>query len=845
MASNRIKGIAVEIGGDTTGLSKALSGVDKQIRSTQSQLRDVENLLKFDPSNTELLAQKQSLLAGAVEQTKERLDTLKTAAQQAYAQLESGDISQAQFDALQREIIATEQSMRRYEQQLESAASASDSMGKEVADAAGDVENADRSIKDLSNAVKDVDGSFTIAKGAVAEFAGSALTSLANSIGNAVSAFANISESTMEFRENMAKLETTAQSTGYSTDEAESAFQQMYGVLGDETAANTTVSNFMRMSASSEDLSSLLESATGIWATYGDSIPLDGLAESVNETAKVGQITGTLADALNWAGVSEDNFNASLASCASEQERQQLIVSTLNGLYADSAKAYQENNASIIAAREASLSYQESMASIGQAMEPITTKVREGFSKIAEKVSEFISGLDFSGVESAIDAGFSFLIDSVLPAISSGLGWILENKDAIIAGLAGIAAGFLAFKVVSIIQTVTTALQGMSVAQAALNLVMSMNPIGLIVAAIAALVTAFIALWNNCDGFREFWINLWETIKSALSTAWEAIKGFFTSMAERLVSFGQTLAEFFTVTIPEKFNAIVQFFAELPGKIWEWLKETVARVLLWALEMQQSARDAIKGFFDNIINKIKELPGNVWDWLKETVLKILAWSLEIQQSATDAIKGFFDNIINKIKELPGNVWDWLKNTVSKVADFALDLGRKGTEAAKSLFDNIVNKIKELPGEMLALGSDIVEGLWNGINDMVSWITDKIKGFGESVLGGIKDFFGIESPSRVFKEEIGFNLVYGLAEGIDDKVKSAVKAVDGMGKSVMEAAKNSLSMDMSGMVTATGGAAVVNNYYTTDNSRTINQTNNSPNALSRLEIYRQTRNALKV
>ena len=110
--ANRIKGITVEIGGDTTKLSKALESVNKNIKSTQTQLKDVEKLLKLDPSNTELLSQKQKLLADAVSSTKEKLETLKTAAEQANTALANGEISQEQYDALQREIIETEQELR-------------------------------------------------------------------------------------------------------------------------------------------------------------------------------------------------------------------------------------------------------------------------------------------------------------------------------------------------------------------------------------------------------------------------------------------------------------------------------------------------------------------------------------------------------------------------------------------------------------------------------------------------------------------------------------------------------------------------------------------------------------
>ena len=173
--ANRIKGITVEIGGDTTKLSKALEGVNKNIRSTQTQLKDVERLLKLDPTSTELLAQKQSLLTNAVSATSEKLDTLRSAAQQAYNQIADGRITQQQFNALQREIIDTEQSLRDYQRQLGELSDSSNDLDETLNDTAYGADDADDSMKSLNKTADKTEGSFSIAKGAVATFVGNAL----------------------------------------------------------------------------------------------------------------------------------------------------------------------------------------------------------------------------------------------------------------------------------------------------------------------------------------------------------------------------------------------------------------------------------------------------------------------------------------------------------------------------------------------------------------------------------------------------------------------------------------------------------------------------------------------
>lgn len=238
---------------------------------------------------------------------------------------------------MQREIAATEIELKRYDSQLDTAADATENLGDaaeqaaqdsgrrseeigELSDAADDLgdaaEDAGDGTKDLGESARDSGDGFSVLDGAVATFIGNGLTALVSAIGDAISTFAELSESTQEYRENMSKLYTATSAAGMDADYITQAYSQLYGVLGDETATTTTISNFEKLGVSMQDMDSLLDSATGIWAVYGDSIPLDGLAESVNETAKVGQITGTMADAINWASASNDTWTNALSGNA-------------------------------------------------------------------------------------------------------------------------------------------------------------------------------------------------------------------------------------------------------------------------------------------------------------------------------------------------------------------------------------------------------------------------------------------------------------------------------------------------------------------------------------------------
>lgn len=940
----RIKGLTIEIGGDTTQLSESLHDVNKSITSTQAQLKDVEKLLKLDPTNTEMLAQKQELLTQAISKTEEKLEALKDAAVQAEKQLGEGKISQEQFAALQREIAATEIELKRYDSQLDIAADATEDLGDaaeqaaqdsgdagkeigELSDAADDLgdaaEDAGDGTKDLGESARDSGDGFSVLDGAVATFIGNGLTALVSAIGDAISTFAELSESTQEYRENMNKLYTATSAAGMDADYITQAYSQLYGVLGDETATTTTISNFEKLGVSMQDMDSLLDSATGIWAVYGDSIPLDGLAESVNETAKVGQITGTMADAINWASASndtwtnalsgnaaalsafqsgvsqgmsaEDAFNEALAACGDEQERQQLIISTLNGLYADSAETYRENNASIIDAREATVNYQDAVAGVGAAMEPLQTTmtnfkanlisgVSPALQELSDAFMDVVTGAD--GAEEGIASAVTGLVDTVSSMASDLLPQLLEMGTQILGGIMqGLAQSTptlmatVSDMILQLIQAVTAFLPQFAEAavtiagsivtqltafvpqllQAATTLLMAivdavpmivntlvpMLP-QLITAIVAALLGAVPQLLQAATTLLMAIVNALPTIITALTAALPQILTAITDCLQTsvpvLLQAAITLLMAIVDALPTIIDALVAAIPVIITTLVDFFTNNIDTILDAAIQLLMALVDAIPEILVALGNALPQIISAILNAVVDAVPKLLKKSRELFGKIMEAL----GELLGK---LPGKMLEVRDSIVNGIRNFLGSIGSAAADIVSAIWDHI----KELPGMMLDVGRDLVEGLWNGISDMVGWIGDKISGFGDSVLGGLKDFFGIASPSKVMRDEVGKFLPAGIAIGIEDSTLSAVKSVRSMADKLRNTAVESLNgmtsgtayrMQQNPMTAAVRkNAAVVNNYYKTDNSRTVNQTNNSPKALSRLEIYRQTNNAL--
>lgn len=705
--AGKIKGLTVEIGGDTTKLGKALESVNKKSRDLSNELGQVNKLLKMDPGNADLIAQKQDILAEAIKNTSDKLDKLKEAERQVQEQFERGEASIEQVRELQREIAATEQKLKGYE-----------AAAKEVADGNDRIAN---SAQEAAEETADMNGTLD-------SFASGGLKGLAGTLTAVVGGLVAAAEATRDYRMEMGKLDTAFTDSGFSSQAATGAYRDLVGILGEYDQSVEAANHLAKLTENEKDLATWTgDILPGVFATFGDSLPIEGLTEAANETAKVGEVTGPLADALNWAGISEDKFNESLAKCNTEQERQKLIMDTLVGVYGDASEAYKTTNKDVIAANQANADWMQSMSELGAAVEPLITDVK------------------------TMGAA---LVSDLVPVIEK----IIDNLPVVATIIGGVTAALVAFKVSALgglpvlITSITTAVKGLFTAMLA-------NPIGLIILAVTALVAGFMYLWNNCEGFREFWINLWDKIKEAASKA-------------------------------------VDWLKELPQKIWGAIQGAIDKLKTWGNNLVTSIKTTATNMLNGALNIIKELPQKIWDAIVGAVTFLVTWRARMIAAALDAAKGVITNVIDTIKELPQKIWSAIVGAVDQIANWGRNMVAKAKSAAADVVSAVVNGLKSLPSQVLSIGGNLVQGLWNGINNKLTWLKNKIKGFTQSVLGSIKNFFGVHSPARSSgalktTDWVGEMLNEGLAVGLEDSVKTPVKAMQTVTGSVLDAAKTNI------------------------------------------------------
>lgn len=743
---NRIQGITVEIGGDTQGLSKALSGVNREIRTTQSQLKDVERLLKLDPGNTELLRQKYELLNDSIDSTEEKLDSLREAEKQVQQQFERGEVSQDQYNGLQREIIATEQALGRLQNEARDTENRINGIDEkpieQVEDAAEDAGDALRDAGDDASHFGDM-----LKAGAIVE-----------GVSGLVDSMSQLAEETKEYQKIMGSLEVSSEKAGYSAEETAQTYRTLYGVLGDDQTAATTTANLQALGMSQEDLTQLTNAAIGAWATYGDSIPIDGLAESINETIQAGQVTGNFADVLNWAGTSEDDFNAKLENAADSTERANIVMEELarQGLM-EAGEAWQKNNESLVESNQAAADFQDTMAEMSERLSPVLTAVQNGINQLLGSFLDMTEGIDFSAVGDSIEAGFSFVINTILPKLRDGFQWILDNREALVTALIAIGSAVTTYmagqqvatfatttlpKIISGFSTFFTTLSGGGGVFAALTA--AINPVTLAIAGIAVavgvVVGAFVTLWNTSEEFRTNITAIWNQLVTTFQTFTQGIVdrlnelGFnFENIGQVIQAAWQALCDFLAPVFEGAFQAVATIFDTITGAILGVLDFFIG---------------VFTGDWEQALNGIKEFWGSIWD----------------------GICGIFETIIDTLLGIGEVILSWFGTTwedaLNNVQDFFTNI-----------WNNIVDFFSGLPGRMADIGYNIVTGIWNGISGAAGWLWNQISGFCSSIVNGIKNFFGINSPSKLMEDAVGKWLPPGIAVGFEDAMPKAMREID--------------------------------------------------------------------
>ena len=382
---------------------------------------------------------------------------------------------------------------------------------------------------------------------------------MATSLAAVGAAFLALGPATEKYRQSQAQLASAFEASGGTVREAKEAYNDLYRVLGDNDAATEAATHIAKLTTNQKEQYQWTTICEGVWATYGNSLPIESLTEAANESANVGKVTGVLADALNWAGVSEDEFNKKLAACNTEAEREKLIRETLSGLYDDAASKYEKNNAAILAQNEAQAKLNEAMAKLGEAATPIITMLTTLGADVLTAITPYIQ----SFAENYLPK-----IQEVLGVVAEKLGealkFLLEHKT-ILAIMAGIITGIVAaiglYNAVAAVKAAMDAAQvttlggliAAQLAQAAATTA-ALAPYIAIVAAIAAVIAIIVLCIKHWDEIKATVIKVANSIAEKIEEMKTKAVEHFTNLKEGIASRVEAIKS----SVAEKFNAIKQ-----------------------------------------------------------------------------------------------------------------------------------------------------------------------------------------------------------------------------------------------------------------------------------------------
>lgn len=709
-----------------------------------AELQEANLGKKLDAASAALDAQESAFgqLSGTISQQEGELEGLKRSYTNVV--LEQGSESDAakelagQITALSKELEGNRATLR------------------EASDAADQLT---RSTDEVTQAAEEAEGGWTMMKGVLADLVSNGIQAGIGKLHDLASAVWELPEATREYRTAMAKLDTAFSKANFSADVAAGTYRTLYRVVGDTDQATEAANLIANMAKNQKELQQWTTILTGVFGTYGDSLPVESLAETAAETAKTGTVTGSLADALNWSSeaatmfagymnkdvkTAEDAFNVALSQCSNEQERQALITETLTKLYGGAAEQYQETAGDILDANDATARLAEVQSQMGEAMEPANT----AWQNLKTTLMESFLPIAIERVQ-----GLAGQIDALAGALSGVIGWCQEHQTLLTIigiGLGVLATAILAYNISLHATAIATAVATAATGAFAAVVAALTSPFFWIGAAIAAVVLV---------------IKNWGTVSGWLSSVLEFLGGVFQGIGNTI----QSVASGIWGTIQNVFTSIGNTFQTAVNAVATTLQgvfDTIHTVTLNAL-------DGIRGFLDStwyawqsfqatlagLWNSIKATALSVWNAIKNALLGIVNGIRSGVTNGVNAVKNTVSAIWNGIKTVTSTVWNGIKSCVTGVVGGIKNGVSTGINAVKNTVSSIWHGIQSVTTTVWHGIKSGVVGVVTGVKTTVGNLFNGLKNTVSSIWNGIKS--AIITPVTAAKEKV---------KGVTDKIK---------------------------------------------------------------------------
>lgn len=847
--------------GDTSteALSAKSEVLNKKLEQQKSKLATLQAQYGKMSEAYQTNAQKHEKLVESYEQEKEKLDRIgqelgetspeyqkqKEVVAQLSKEVESSSKAQdanantmsrmrTQINNAATDINKTKSEISGLDSQMDKASASADDLNDSMGDTKGGADKLGNAVEDAGDkAERASNGGFTVLKGALANLAG-------NVIQSAISGIQGLVGDALDSSDALKKFESTMSFAGYDDSQIQTARDSMKDYADKTVYDLNTISNTTAQLAANgiEDYTGLTQAAGNLNAVAGGNADtFQSVAMVLTQTAGAGKLTTE-----NWNQLSD-----AIPGASGKIQEALLKNGAYTGNFRDAMEKGEitadEFNQAIMdlgftdAAQEAATSTDTFEGAMGNMEAAVTDGLMQIYDAIgSENVTGFISDI-------------SDAVSEVVPYIKDAIQWLKDNLPTIAPLVSSIATAIGALLVAQQIEQMVdafrkwkTATDGLTVAQRILNAVQLSSPVGLIIAAIAALVAGIVVLWNTNEDFRNAVTAAWDKIKEVVGNVANAIGTFFTqTIPDAVNTVKDAIVTFFTQTIPNAFNdaltavanwasSVGEFLSGLPGQFAEWLGGVIDSVANWAANLAQSAIDAGSQFVSNLINFIQNLPYTIGYILGTIIGTVVSWSIEFPQYAIQAGSQFLSNVVAFIQQLPGNIANFLINVIENVKSWAFNMADNARQAGSQFINNAISFIQQLPGMVASFLSSVISNVASWVSNMasnaaragsqflsnvinfISQLPGRIAGFLSDVIGrlaswagemaskgaeGARSMFnavvdGISSlPGRV--ASIGSDIVSGIWNGISGAAGWLADKVSSFASGILDGMKNALGI----------------------------------------------------
>lgn len=662
MAKNEAK---IKFTAETGDFNNQIKAANDEMSMLRAELKLNETQMKATGTTVEGLENKHKILSNQLKASEDKTEALNQKVEKA---VEIFGENSAEVTKLKTQLLNAQNAEEKIRQEV-------NLCNKELDEQKNSSDKLEKSLDEVEDSARNAGEGFTVMKGAMSNLIADGVTGLVNGVKGAISGIAGLEEETREYRAEMGKLDTAFTTNKHSTETAEAAYRELYGIIGETDQSVEAAQQISLLAQSEEDVAKWAGYAAGVVGRFGDALQPETFYESANETLKLGEATGAYTQMLEGCGVNVEDFNTKLAACKTEGDKQAFMLETTEKLLGSASESYKKTNADIIAANQANADYTETMAAFGEKVAPVTTSVKEGFNGLLQEVYALVEDVDIGGFTSAIESGFATVKDTVLPAVVEGFEnlkeawqWLGEHTGLLATVATAIGVITTAITAYNVVQGVKAAMEAANVttvwalvsahiAQAAAA-VAAVAPYVLIVAAIAAVIAIIVLCVKHWDEIKAKITEVAQKVKEKVIEMKDSLVQKLSEAKQKAVEIFENIKKSISDKISQAKNKVVELFNNIKSSVTEKIsslrskvseifnsiKDKIMTPINNAKSKVTSTIESLRSSFSSKIESLRSKVSSIFTSIKDKITQPIETAKNKVKSVVDSIKGFFTNM---------------------------------------------------------------------------------------------------------------------------------------------------------------------------------------------------------